>query len=112
MDFGRLYLKMHSKPEALINFQAAFLIYQSYFGKQSIPCANASFQIASIMEEHRRLEEALDYAIIAYEANSKLNMTISDVSITSLWLVISISYSLKSPKTEEYCNNLYDTLVK
>ena len=37
MDFGRLYLKMHSKSEALINFHAAFYIYQSYFGRNSLP---------------------------------------------------------------------------
>lgn len=49
MDFGRLYLKQQNKEEALINFEAAFLIYQN---KNPIPAAHASFQIAAIMEEH------------------------------------------------------------
>lgn len=59
MDFGRLYLKMNNKEEALINFEVAFLIYQN---KNVIPSANAAFQIASIMEEHRRLDDGLSYA--------------------------------------------------
>lgn len=101
MDFGRLYLKQHSKSEALINFQAAFYIYQSYFGKQSIQCANSSFHIASIMEEQRRLKDALEFALIASDAYAKLN-DISDLAITSQWLVISISYSLRDSKTIEY----------
>jgi hypothetical protein len=112
MDIGRLYLKMHSKHEALVNFQAAFYIYQSYFGKQSIPSANAAFHIASIMEEHNRLGEACEFALIASDAYSKINGQMSDLAISSLWLVISISYSLRSPKINEFSVQLFDIMVK
>ena len=112
MDFGRLYLRMHRKSEALVNFQAAFNIYQSYFEKQSLPCGNAAFHIATIMEEQRRLDDALEYALIASEAYSKINGTISDLAICSQWLVISIAYSLKEPKTPEYCTGLFEVLCQ
>jgi hypothetical protein len=111
MDFGRLYLKMHQKSEALVNFQAAYYIYQSYFEKQSLPCGNASFHIATIMEEQRRLDDALEYALIASDAYSKINGVISDLAISSLWLVISVSYTLRSSKTTEYSAQLFDTLT-
>ena len=64
MDFGRLYLKMNNKEEALINFEAAFLIYQN---RNLIPSAHAAFQIATILEEHRRLNDSLHYAGISFE---------------------------------------------
>ncbi|CAI2362249.1 unnamed protein product [Moneuplotes crassus] len=110
MDFGRLYLKMHRKSEALVNFQAAFNIYQSYFEKQSLPCGNAGFHIATILEEERRLHEAFEYAQIAVEAYSKINGQASDLAISSQWLIISISFSLKSAKTEEYSAELFRNL--
>ena len=40
MDFGRLYLKMNNKEEALINFESAYFIYQH---KNQLAWANASF---------------------------------------------------------------------
>ena len=112
MDFGRLYLKMHLKPEALANFRTAYYIYLSYFGKLSIPWANAAFYVATIMEEQRKLDEALEYALIASDSYIKLNGLISDLSITSQWMVVSISYSLKDPNIKEYWIQLYDMLVK
>lgn len=112
MDFGRLYLKMHSKYESLVNFQAAFYIYQSYFGKQSIPTANAAFHIASILEEQRKFDIACEFALIANDAYSKISGQMSDLSISSLWLVISINYSLRSSKVNEYWTQLFDILVK
>ena len=112
MDFGRLYLKLNLKPEALVNFQAAYFIYFSYFGKQSLPCANSASHIASIMEEQGRLEEGLAYALIASDSYIKINGQISDLAITSQWLVINISYSLQDSKVNEYWNQLYEMLIK
>ena len=112
MDFGRLYLRMSYKNESLTNFQAAYYIYLSYFGKNSIPVANAAFQISKIMEENGRLEQGLEYAVIAYDGYSKLNGQISDYAILSLWIVITISYSLKNSKTAEYWNLMYETLIE
>jgi tetratricopeptide (TPR) repeat protein len=65
MDHGRLFLKMKSREEALIQFEEAFHIFESYFGKIAIPTANAAFQLAVILEEQRRLKEALEYSEIA-----------------------------------------------
>jgi len=39
MDFGRLYLKMKNKDEALQHFEEAFLIFESFFGIQSLSTA-------------------------------------------------------------------------
>lgn len=112
MDFGRLYLRMNHKNESLINFQAAYYIYLSYFGKSSIPVSNAAFQIAKIMEENGRYIDGLEYAITASDGYGKLHGQISDYAILSLWLVIIISYALKHDKTSEYCNLMYEMLVK
>lgn len=42
MDFGRLFLKMKKKDESLQHFEQAFLIYDSYFGSNALPTANAA----------------------------------------------------------------------
>ena len=110
MDFGRLYLRMKHKNEALINFQAAYNIFLSYFGKSSIPVSNSSFQIAKIMEQSNRLTEGLKYAQVAYEGYNKNNSPTSDYTILSLWAVITISFALKSDKTGEYCSTMYGML--
>ena len=55
------------------------------------------------MEEHRRLKDGLNYAQNAHETYVSLNGETSDLSICSLWLVISISYSIKSSKVNDYC---------
>jgi len=59
MDFGRLSLKMKNKEDSLLHFEEAFLIYESYFGKNALPTANAAMQIATIMEEQRKLNDAI-----------------------------------------------------
>ena len=112
MNFGRLYLKLNLKPEALVNFQAAYFIYFSYLGKQSLPCANSAFHISSIMEEQGRLEEGLKYALIASDSYLKIKGQVSFSTITSQWLVVSISYSLRDSKVNEYWNQLYEMLTK
>jgi hypothetical protein len=63
------------------------------------------------MEEQRRLNDALEYALIASDAYSKINGAISDLAILSQWLVISVSYSLKSPKTSDHATQLFDVLT-
>lgn len=42
IDFGRLYLRMKNKDDSLTNFEHAFLIYESYFGLNALPTANAA----------------------------------------------------------------------
>ncbi len=68
MDFGRLFLRMRNKDESLQHFEQAFLIYDSYFGGNALPTSNAAMQIATIMEEQGRLNDALRYVSIASEA--------------------------------------------
>lgn len=83
---------MNNKEDALINFEVAYLIYLNWY---PILQANAAFQIASIMEEHWWLEDALVYATNSYETYTSQNGDQNEMSIASLWLVISISYALK-----------------
>jgi hypothetical protein len=42
---------MKNKDESLQEFEKAFLIYESYFGPNALPTANAAMQIATILEE-------------------------------------------------------------
>lgn len=43
MDYGRLYLRMDNKEEALIHFEKAYLIYDATFGKSTLETASAAF---------------------------------------------------------------------
>jgi tetratricopeptide (TPR) repeat protein len=62
IDFGRLYLRMKKKDEALQHFEEAYLIYESYFGLTALPTANAAMQIATILEEQQgKLNDAYRY---------------------------------------------------
>jgi hypothetical protein len=42
---------MKNKDESLQHFEEAYLIYESYYGLNSLQTANAAMQIATILEE-------------------------------------------------------------
>ena len=63
MDFGRLYLKMGSKDQALNSFEKAFTIYEKGgMEKCYVPLANSALQIANIKEVVGKYKDALSYA--------------------------------------------------
>mmetsp|Transcript_39107 Transcript_39107/g.37437 ORF Transcript_39107/g.37437 Transcript_39107/m.37437 type:complete len:168 (-) Transcript_39107:694-1197(-) len=112
MDFGRLYLKMKNKDESLQHFEQAFLIYDSYFGFNSLSTSNAAMQIATIMEEQGRLNDALKYVQIAAEAYEQFYGEEAEITIISLWLEISVAYALKHQNVVNLCKKLFGCLVK
>ena len=73
MDFGRLYLRMKNKDESLQHFEEAFLIYESYFSQNALPTANAAMQIATILEEQGKLNDAYKYVQIASETYRQIH---------------------------------------
>ena len=62
MDFGKLYLKKDDKSESLQHFIEAILIYESYFKGHSLQQAEAALNIANLLEEAKRTQEAFKYA--------------------------------------------------
>lgn len=98
MDFGRLYLRMNNKEQALASIEKAYLIYdastETSIEKYYIPLANAALQLATIMEDQRRFKEALPYARKAADLYMSLYGVANEMHISSLWLVICIAYSI------------------
>lgn len=64
------------------------------------------------MEEHRWLENALQYANTAFEIYNQTYSDTNELTISTLWLLISINYSLKSDNTNNLCDNLFVALNK
>ena len=114
MDFGRLYLKMKNKDEALQHFEEAFLIFESFFGLQSLSTAQAAQQIANILEEQGKLHDAFRYADIASETFNQTHVygETSEKSVSALWLKLSISYALKRADVVGQCKRLFEALLK
>lgn len=111
MDFGRLYLKMNNKEEALASIEKAYLIYESSIEKCVIPLANAALQLAIIMEDQRRFKEALPYARKAAELYVSIHGGSNEMYISSLWLVVCITYSLSADEIVlDYCKKLIEAL--
>ncbi len=98
MNFGRLYLRMNDKEQALENIEKAYLIYdaaiETAIEKNYGLLANAALQLGTIIESQRRFKEALPYARKAAELYLALNGNANEVYITSVWLVICVGYSL------------------
>ena len=65
MSYGELYKKKKHISEAIEHFTEAFLIYQNYFGTNSLQAAEAATQLATLMQDECRFIEAFDYAEIA-----------------------------------------------
>ena len=66
MDFGQFYLKWEKRDLALQHFEQAYIVYDIYFRrknqmKNSVHTADAAMQVANIMEEQNRLNEAEKY---------------------------------------------------
>jgi len=103
MDFGKLYLRMGNKEQALINMEKAYFIYEvekvSITGKHLALLANAALQIATILEGQRRFKEAISYSRKATELYFNLKGIDSETYIASLWLLICISYEISSNET-------------
>lgn len=109
MDFGRLYLKMNSKEEALSSIEKAYLIYESAMEKCMVPLANAAHQLASILEDQRKFKEAFPYAKKAVELYVTIYGGSNEMYISSMWLAICISYSLLADDTViDYCKKLLE----
>jgi tetratricopeptide (TPR) repeat protein len=94
MDYGRLYLKMNNKEQALASIEKAYLIYESSIEKSQLPLANAALQLATILEDQRRFKEALPYARKAVEVFQNWQEGQHEMYVPSVWLVICIAYSL------------------
>lgn len=86
MDFGRLYLRMKNKDESLQHFEEAYLIYESYFGQSALPTANAAMQIATILEEQGKLNDAFGYAHTASETYRQIHGDESEQTIFAQFL--------------------------
>ena len=95
MDFGKLFLKKNEKQEALQHFLEAFLIYKSYFDENSLQTALAAKQIAILLEEGKRMKEAVKFAEIAAKAFENVYQFDNPSAMDGLWRQISISYALK-----------------
>ena len=69
-------------------------------------------QIATILEEQGKLNDALGYAHTASETYRQIHGDESEQTIFAQFLQLSISYSLKHPEVVELCKKLYLQLVK
>lgn len=66
--------------------------------------------IASILEEQRRLNEALTYIKTSTKTFARLLGSEHEKTIIAMWAKTSIAYSLKDEKTEKYCQILFSFL--
>ena len=62
MDYGHLFKKKGQTIEAMQRFQEAYLIFESYFGIETIQTAEAAMQLSILTEEDKQLEQAFEYA--------------------------------------------------
>lgn len=115
MDFGRLYLKMNNKEQALANIEKAYSIYdacsEGTSEKYYVPLANAALQLANIMEEQHRFKQAFPHARRAADLYLSLYGIANEVYISSLWLVVCIGYSIEPDNiVEDYCKKLFEAI--
>lgn len=112
MDFGKLYLLMDERQESLQHFIEAYLIYESYFKGQSLQQAEAALKIADLLEDQKRMKEALVYAKFASEAYRLCYEQINTTTIRVIWQELTISYALKDPNTFTLANSLINKLIE
>ena len=112
MDFGKLYLHKKEKQESLQHFVEAYLIYKSYFGTTALQTAEAALNIANIMEEQKRLKDALEYAKTAAQTYQNVYNKDNANTIKVLWQKLTIMYALEDPDTEREANYLLTVLAE
>jgi hypothetical protein len=98
MNFGQFYLRWDKRDNALQQFEQAHLIYDNYFtNKQretkSVLVADAAMQVANIMEEQNRMQEAYDFVSIARDKYKDIYGDASDNTIIAQWLKLQIAYT-------------------
>ena len=101
MNYGELFKKKRKASEAIEHFTEAFLIYQNYFGTNSLQAAEAATQLASLMQDECRFDEAFEYAEIASNTFRNVYSSVHYKSIQSLWSLLSISYALHKARPRE-----------
>lgn len=69
-------------------------------------------QIATILEEQGKLNDAYQYAKISSDTYRFLHGEESEHTIFAKFLLLSISYSLKKNETLDECKHLYSYLLK
>lgn len=84
-------MKWEKRDQALQHFQQAYLIYDVYFRRKhnsssSVQAADAAMQVANIMEEQNRLNDAKKYVDVAVETYSNVYGINSDNTIIATWL--------------------------
>ena len=119
MDFAQFYLKWEKSDQALSHFEQAFVIYKTYFThkqqeKNSILTADAAMQIANILEEQNRLNEAYKYVEISSETYTEVYGAASDNTIIAQWIKLQIAYSQGDHTVDvaSMADNLYQALVQ
>lgn len=119
MDFGQLYLKWDKRDQALQHFEQAYMVYDVYFRKKvnqknSVLKADAAMQVANIMEEQNRLNDAYQYVNFAVEAYTEQYGESSDNTIIASWLKLQIAYTQSNQKDNivvELANQLQTALM-
>ncbi len=112
MDFGSLHMLNGKSSEALTYIQKAYSIYDSYFGREALPTANAAFQLAGLLEEQGNLKRGVEYATIASESFKNIYGRANEITIHAMWLVVSILFTLKDySRVYDYVNNLFRALL-
>lgn len=87
------------------------MIYKSYFDDNSLQTALAAKEIAILLEEGKRMKEAVKYAEIAAKAFENVYQQENPIAMEGLWRQISISYALKDPDCLKLCNKLLYSLA-
>ena len=126
MDYARLQLlKAHrdehsskalqQKNDSLQHFMEAYNIFKNYFDSSrmdSLQTAEAAIQIAELLEEDNRLEEALAKATVASQTFQNVYAEDNPLVIKAMWQELSIAYAVKSDQTEQLAAELFYALAK
>ena len=112
MDYARLQLLKDKKEDSLRHFIEAQLIYKNYFGTEALQTAEASMQIANLMEEDKRLKKAYEYAKIASTTYQTVFAEDNPLIIKAMWQELSIAYALYENDTLDLAAQLFYTLAK
>lgn len=119
MEFGQFYLKWDKRDQALQHFEQAYMVYDNYFSKQqqknSVLTADAAMQVANILEDQNRLNEAYSYIQVACDTYREVYGDSSDNTIIAQWLKLQIAYTQSNQKNsnvEEMADNLFKSLVQ
>ena len=85
------------------------MVYDNFFNNKqqfkSIQTADAAMQVANIMEEQNRLNDAKHYVQIACETYKEQYGAGSDISIIASWLNLQIHYTQSDFKPDSGAPN-------